>query len=262
MPSKIKIYTKIIDSTPIQLKGHGFEWTKDNYRIKGMKTHVVYDPHLKISVCFSITAANVNDISAAKEFPIERGVTYIFDKAYYDFAWWRKISDERSYFVTRLKKNTSYQKAKELKVHGSNIISDHIVEMTSEAGKKFKKRLRVLKIKRDNGQVITLITNHLKIASSKIADLYKQRWEIELFFKWIKQHLKINRFWGKTENAVKIQIIVAMIAYLLLRLVQQKKGVMNFSIHQVAVVISDYLYQNVRLRDIFGKALKPQQHTT
>lgn len=241
MDRELSQFIHLIDSTPIPLKGYGYDWAKDNYRIKGLKVHTVYDYHLQSPVHFTMSAPNVNDITEGKKLPLKKNGIYVFDKGYYDYGWWDDIDKKGSRFVTRLKKDTPFTITERRKVN-ANLLHDWTVELTSQAGRRFKGLLRHIRVKLANKKSIVIITNDFFSSAQRIAELYKWRWEIELFFKCLKQNLKIKRFWGKNENAVKLQIITAMIAYLLLRLIQVKNQC-SLSIKQVRQIIRLKLYE-------------------
>ena len=212
----------LIDSSPIPL-GKTCGWAKWNGRIRGMKMHVVYDPSADCPRCVEVTAATVNDVEIGREVEIEAGTTYVFDKGYYHFGWWQKINDARAFFVTRVKKNTRLRATKRRYVRktigdGFKIIDDAEVVLASKGDSRLPMRLRRIRVRRDKGGLITLLTNDLERTAVEIAALYKARWQIELLFRWIKQHLHIRKFIGSNENAIRLQILGAMIAYLLLRI--------------------------------------------
>lgn len=234
-------FIHLIDSTPIPLKGNGYDWAKDNYRIKGLKVHTVYDCDLQSPIHFTMTAPNVNDVTEGKKLRIKKGGIYVFDKGYYDYRWWNDIDKKGSRFVTRLKKDAPFKIIQRRAVK-ENLLHDWTIQLTSKAGKRFEGLLRHIRVKLANKKSIIIITNDLISSAKRIAELYKWRWEIELFFKCLKQNLKIKRFWGKSENAVKLQIITAMIAYILLRLVQIK-NCCALSIKQVRTIIRIKLYE-------------------
>ncbi len=213
---------KLIDASPIPL-GKLCRWAKWNGRIRGLKLHVVYDPHSDIPHCVEITPANVNDVEIGCRTPIVRGTTYVFDKGYCHFGWWRKINDDGAFFVTRAKVNmrlraTDWRSREPIAGDGFTIIDDAEVMLTSKGNARLPIPLRRIRLRRDKGGMITLITNDLTRTAVEIAILYKTRWQIELLFRWIKQHLRIRKFFGKNENAIRLQILAAMIAYLLLRI--------------------------------------------
>jgi putative transposase len=211
----------LIDASPIPL-GQLCQWAKWNGRIRGLKLHVVYDPQADVPGCVEITPANVNDVEIGRRTPIVAGTTYVFDKGYCHFGWWKKINDDGAFFVTRAKVNmrlraTEWRSRAPIGGDGCTIIDDAEVRYVSKSNARLSFPLRRIRIKRDNGGKFTLITNDLTRPAAEIASLYKSRWQIELLFRWIKQHLRIRKFLGKNENAIRLQILAAMIAYLLLR---------------------------------------------
>lgn len=217
--------TYLIDSTSVALNGRSERWARFSAEVCGAKVHVVYDPDADQPVYSAVSAANVNDITAAKAMPIEAGATYVFDLGYYDYAWWAKLDAAGCRIVTRLKRNTPLTVTKEQTVtEGSNILSDRIGRLPARQANSrknpFQKELRELQVRIDSGKILRIVTNDLTAPAQVIADLYKQRWAIELFFRWVKQTLKITRFLGTSENAIRIQVAVALIAFLLLRLAQ------------------------------------------
>ena len=213
---------RLIDSSPIQL-GKFCSWAPWNGRIRGMKLHVVYDHLADVPVCVEVTPANVNDIEIGRQFPLEAGATYVFDKGYCRFDWWQKINDTKAFFVTRAKSNIRLRKLKrrtnrKRRGDGFKIIADDEVVLASKGDSRLPIPLRRIKLRREQGGVITLLTNDLVRTAIEIAALYKSRWQIELLFRWIKQHLDIRNFLGTNDNAIRLQILAAMIAYLLLRI--------------------------------------------
>jgi hypothetical protein len=225
---------QLIDSTSVRLSQTLSGWAHFNARAHaGVKLHVVYDPAAELPTYFAVTPARRNDIVAAHDMPIRAGATYVFDLAYYDFGWWAAIDAAGARFVTRLKDNTRPTLLEERELPPAEaapddgaaaILCDRIVRLARhvKAGKNpYTKPIREIVIKLETGRKLRLATNDLDSPARAIADLYKTRWQIELFFKWIKQNLKIKRFLGTSENAVTLQIITALIAYLLLALIRQ-----------------------------------------
>jgi IS4 transposase len=213
---------RLIDASPIPLSKI-CQWAKWNGRIRGMKLHVVYDPVGDVPACVEITSANVNDVEVGQKAAIEAGTTYVFDKGYCHFGWWRKINDCKAFFVTRKKVNMPLRATKKRPNRkrcgdGFKIIADHEVKLVSQGHARLPIPLRRIKLRRDDGGVVVLLTNDLARTAVEIAALYKSRWQIELLFRWIKQHLDIRKFLGQSENAIKLQVLAAMIAYLLLRI--------------------------------------------
>jgi putative transposase len=216
---------RLIDSSPIPL-GKMSKWAEWNGRIRGMKMHVVYHPGNDVPRCIEMTDSTVNDIEIGRQTKLEAGATYVFDKGYYHFGWWKKINATNAFFVTRIKVNTRLRKTKSRRVRkitgdGFRIIADDNVVLASKGDSKLPIPLRRIKVRRDKGGMITLVTNDLKRTAVEIAALYKSRWQIELLFRWIKQHLNLRKFIGNNSNTIRLQVIAAMIAYLLLRLAKR-----------------------------------------
>lgn len=217
---------RLLDATKVKLSGLGATWARFSKDHCAAKVHIVYDPHEALPARAEVTPDNVNDIEPAKALKIEPGMTYVFDLAYYSFDWWAELDAAGCRFVTRLKKNTKIEVNADLPVpaHG-DILSDrigHLPERMARSRKNpFQDPVREVTVKTDQGKILRLVTNDLDAPAEEIAALYKLRWEIELFFKWIKQNLKIKHFIGTSENAVKIQIYVALIAYLILSLARK-----------------------------------------
>jgi IS4 transposase len=213
---------RLIDSTPIPL-GKLYDWAKSNGRIRGMKMHVVYDPGTDHPRILDITDANVNDAQIGRMIVLEAGAIYVFDKGYCHYGWWAAIAAAQSIFVTRPKTNMALKLVcdrpiKDAKGDGFTVLEDAEVSLASKSDSKLPIRLRRLIVQRQEGDTITLLTNDLERSAVDIAQLYKGRWQIELLFRWIKQHLKIRKFLGYNDNAIRLQLFAAMIAYALLRI--------------------------------------------
>ncbi|HEY4040226.1 MAG TPA: IS4 family transposase [Rhodopila sp.] len=218
--------TYLIDSTGLVLNALSSHWGRFSANQCGAKLHVVYDPAADCPVYTAFSAANVNDITAAKAMPIVPKASYVFDLGYYDYAWWAELDAAECRFVTRLKKNTHLTVTRTQPVApGGAILSDRIGYLPARQSKNrrnpFSKEVREVQVRIPTGKVLRILTNDLKAPAQEIANLYKLRWAIELFFRWVKQTLKIKKFLGVSENAVRIQIAVALIAFLLLRLAQR-----------------------------------------
>ena len=214
---------RLIDSTPIPL-GKLCDWAKWNGRIRGMKVHVVYDPKDDCPRVLDITDANVNDAQIGRTITIEAGTTYVFDKGYCHYGFWRAIHAAGSFFVTRPKTNRGLEVKVERPIEnaegdGFTVLEDSEVRFASKGDSKLPIRLRRIRVRRHkDDRTIVLLTNDLERSAVEIGALYKGRWQIELLFRWIKQHLKIRKFLGNNDNAIRLQILAAMIAYVLLRI--------------------------------------------
>lgn len=212
----------ILDATRIELSSLSGGWLTALNGHRAIKLHVAYDAAVSTPVDVKITSQRVNDIVPARAASVEPGATYVFDLAYYDYAWWAELHRQGCRFVTRLKSNTHIHAASERVVpQTGDILSDRTgllpARLAASRRNPFHDPVREVTVRIATGKIIRLVTNDLDAPAEEIADLYKQRWQIELFFKWIKQNLKLSRFLGVNENAVRIQIYVALIAYLLLR---------------------------------------------
>jgi putative transposase len=222
-----------LDSTSLTLKGRGFDtWTAGprTRNTQGLKLHVGFAIKPQAPISQSITAPNVNDIEEAVKLPLAAGTRYVFDKGYCDYNWWHRIDQAKARFVTRFKRNAGLTVVRLRRVPRAAqglIVSDEIVRFTHRhpsAGRRndYRKPLRRIVVARPHHpDPMVLATNDLKSPAMTIAEHYQARWQIELFFKWIKQHLRIKSFLGRTENAVRIQILTALISYLLLALYRQ-----------------------------------------
>jgi hypothetical protein len=214
----------LIDATVLPLNSLSSDWARFCEDVYGAKAHVVYDPDADCPVYLSFTARSVNDILAAKAMPIKAGATYVFDLGYYDFAWWNTLDEAGCRFVTRFKSHTPLDVIETSEVAAVGpILSDRVgylpQRQASSRKNPFHKPVREIRVKIDTGKILRILSNDLSSTAQEIADLYKRRWAIELFFRWVKQNLKIRKFLGTSENAVRIQITVALIAFLLLKLV-------------------------------------------
>jgi putative transposase len=245
---------RLIDSTPIPL-GKLFDWAKSNGRIRGMKAHVVYDPDRDLPHILDITHANVNDAQIGRTVEPEPGLTYVFDKGYCHYGWWRNIHKANAFFVTRPKANMGLTVRRERPFElsrgdGFTVLDDQEVEFSSKGDSKLRMPLRRIHIRRDeDGKTIAVITNNTTRSAVEIAQAYKFRWQIELLFRWLKQHLKLRKFLGTNENAIKLQIYAAMIAYVLLR-IAAKAARSKLDILRFTELVRIFLFDRRRLATI------------
>lgn len=214
---------RLIDSTPIPL-GKLCAWAQWNGRIRGMKAHIVYDPNADCPRLLDITHATVNDAEIGRTITIEAGATYVFDKGYCHYGWWTAIAEAKAFFVTRPKTNMKLdtvriREFKEADGNGFTVLEDAEVSFASKGDSKLPIKLRRVTVRRhQDGAQLELLTNDLERGAVAIGQLYKTRRQIELLFRWMKQHLRIRAFIGNNENAIRLQIVAAMIAYVLIRI--------------------------------------------
>jgi DDE family transposase/uncharacterized protein DUF4372 len=250
--------TYLIDSTSLTLTARSASWARFSTELCGAKAHIVYDPNADQPVYLAVTPANINDITAAKAMPIDGGATYVYDLGYYDYGWWAALDAEGCRLVTRLKQNTPVRVIETRSVPpGSAILCDRVGYLPARQAKNrknpFSKPVRELHVRINTGKVLRIVTNDLTAPAQEIADLYKLRWAIELFFRWIKQTLKITRFLGTSENAIRTQIAVALIAFLILRLAQATQDAVTSPLTFARLIRANLMHK----RDI-RNLLKPQ----
>ncbi|WP_414652682.1 IS4 family transposase [Hyphomicrobium sp.] len=247
---------RLIDSTSLHLAGVGTRWARFSADMCGAKAHVIYDPDLARPIYHAVTPAKINDITAAQQMPIEAGATYVFDLGYYDYAWWAKLDAAGCRIVTRFKTNTPLNEARKLPIPaGCDALSDRIGFLPGRQAKSRKNPMqdavREIVVVTEQGKKLRILTNDLDAPAQEIADLYKRRWQIELFFRLLKQTLKVKHFIGRSENAVRIQIAVALIAFLLLRMLQKMTKARHGFLELVQLVRVNLMHRKdfTRLRE-------------
>lgn len=244
----------LIDATLIPLKGLGYDdWApahRDN-RVQGLKVHMMYSPQHDVPVRANTTYPKVSDIVDARDIMLEAGATYVFDKAYYDYNWWYKIDQANARFVTRYKRDAALQVVADRKIaksaRGIVLQDQKVVFKNKRPGggriNLYQKPLRRIVIARkDKETPIILATNDMRTSALQIALLYKKRWGIELCFKWIKQNLNVKRFYGRSENSVRIQIYTAIITYLLIAF-HRTRNRLEQTLRECLTVFSHALFQ-------------------
>jgi transposase len=249
---KGKVYA--FDSTTIPLCLSVFWWAKFRKKKGGVKAHVLYDLESQVPAYFHITTASVHDSKAMKGIPYESGSYYVFDRGYNAFKELNRIHQHESFFIVRAKKNLQYKCIKWRRRMPRNVLIDSEIMLTDYiTSKKYKEKLRLVKFyDKEQGREFSFLTNTFHLSSLEVAMLYKNRWQIELFFKWLKQHLKIKKFWGRTENAVRIQISAAIIAYCLVAIVQHDMR-LERSTYEVLQILSISLTDKTPLNELFEK---------
>jgi transposase len=242
------------DSTTIDLCLSVFWWAKFRKKKGGIKVHTLFDIETQIPTFFHITEALVHDSKAMKEIPYESGSYYIFDRAYNSFKMLYKIHQIDAFFVIRAKNNLQFKSIKWKRRLPKNVLSDVTIELAGfYPSQYYPETLRLVRYwDEEQEREFTFLTNAMQISALQVAELYKNRWQVELFFKWLKQHLKIKKFWGTTENAVRIQIYVAICTYCLVAIVQ-KDMKLDRSTYEVLQVLSISLTDKTHLRDLFDK---------
>lgn len=242
------------DSTTIDLCLAVFDWAKFRSKKGGIKVHTLYDIEAQVPAFLHITTASVHDSKAMPQIPLEENAYYIFDRGYNDFAQLYRIHTIGACFVIRGKNNVKYRVLSWKRRMPSGVLSDSIIEFTVyKSSKVYPEKLRrVVYRDEDTGVIYTYLTNDLESSALVIANLYKNRWSVELFFKWIKQHLKIKKFWGTSENAVRIQIYCAITTYCLVAIMQHDMK-LERSVYEVLQILGISLTDKTPLCDLFDK---------
>ena len=242
------------DSTTIDLCLKLFPWANFRTHKGGVKIHTLYDVETQVPAFIHITEAKINDVKAMDVIPYESGSFYVFDRAYNDYHRLYKIHMMDSFFVVRAKTNIKARALKWKRRLPKNILSDCEIELTGfYTQKSYPETIRLVRFwdEEDEREFIYL-TNAKHIQALQVAELYKNRWQVELFFKWLKQHLKIKKFWGTSENAVKIQVYSAIIAYCLVAIMQHDMK-LDRSTYEVLQILGISLTDKTPLRDLFSK---------
>lgn len=242
------------DSTTIDLCLAVFWWATSRKHKGGVKVHTLFDVETQIPAFFLVTAASVHDVNAMDVIPYETGAYYIFDRAYDDYKRLFHIHQIGAFFVIRAKDNIRYKITKWKRRMPKNVLTDTRIRLTGYlSSKRYPEELRMVRYwDEEQGREFVFLTNAMSLSALEIANLYRNRWQVELFFKWLKQHLKIKKFWGTTENAVKIQVYAAMTAYCLVAIVQHDLK-LDISTYEMLQKLSVTLTKKTPLRELFAK---------
>ena len=240
------------DSTTIDLCLSVFWWAEFRKTKGGIKLHTLYDIKTSIPSFIHVSTASLHDVNALDLLYYEPGGYYILDRGYIDFSRLYRIHQRLAFFVTRAKDNLQYQRMYSNKVRKENgVMLDQIGKLTGfYVSKKYPEKLRRIKYyDEETDNELEFLSNNFDLTSEEIAQLYKYRWKVELFFKWIKQHLKIKSFWGTSLNAVKIQVYSAIIAYCLVALVRNTLKI-DRSTYEILQILSISLLDRTPLNEL------------
>ena len=246
---KLRAPVRLLDATKLKLNDLSADWARFSAAHNAAKLHVVFDPEANLVLRAEVTPDTVNDITPARAIRIEGGATYVFDMAYYSFPWWAELHARNCRFVTRRKSRIRLRDRRERPVaqHGG-ILSDATGllsrRLKSTGGRNpFVAPVREVVVARDGKPALHLLTNDLEAPAEEIARLYKQRWEVELLFKWLKQNLSIRRFIGTSENAVRTQVFIALIAFMILRSVHQAQDTITSMQHFARLISLNIMHR-------------------
>lgn len=246
-----------LDSTTIELCLSLFQWAKFRTTKSGIKLHTLLDLKGNIPAFVHITAANVSDVNVLDVMIFEPGAFYIMDRGYLDFTRLYTIHTAGSFFVTRAKHNTKMKRLYSKRVTNEEkklgIRCDQTVVFTGYNAKKdYPEKFRRIKYHdTEHGHTYIFLTNNFHLPAMIIADLYRYRWQVELFFKWIKQHLQIQTFWGRSENAVKTHVWIAVATYALIAIIKKKLD-LHQSMHEILQILSLSLFDKMPLIQLFS----------
>lgn len=233
---------RLLDSTTIGLFAKTHRSLRYRSNNSAIKLHLMLDPDAGVPVWFQITPARFHDSKICGDLPLQAGGVYVFDRAYNNASFWSEIDEAGATFVTRPKSNLAYDVIKSRFHPSSVILADETILLARGPGKKYTRHLRRVEVfDEDRGREIAFITNDFERSAGDIAALYKRRWQIELFFKWIKQNLRIKRFLAKNPKAIRLQIVTALIAYILLKILHQNQR-LDVPLKRVAALAQNYLF--------------------
>ena len=241
-----------LDSTTIDLCLNVFFWAKFRQKKAAVKLHTLLDLRGDLPVFIQITDGKIHDVNILDELVFEPFAIYLMDKGYLDFSRLFRVNQAGAFFVTRAKTNLAYQRMYSNKVEKElGLRCDQTIKLTGyKSSKAYPDKLRRVKYyDKEQGKTYVFLTNNVEITAMEIALLYKHRWKIELFFKWIKQHLKIKKFWGESENAVKTQIWIAVCTYLMVAIIKKELKIER-NLYEILQIISISIFDKSQLKQL------------
>lgn len=256
---KIENDIKAIDSTSISLCLSLYTWASFRSTKSGIKAHTVYDVKKQIPDFIVITEGRRHDHAVVSEIPIHEGTIYAMDRGYLCFKTLKNIDKNHAFFVTRTKSNTRYRTIEKNKAIGEGILRDDHIKFTGQKSHEYPEILRLVRYQDpETKKKLSFITNNMDLPAKTIAAIYKSRWDIELFFKWVKQNLKVKNFIGTSENAVKIQIWTAAIAYLLMEYLRFRSHAI-FSLIDVIRIIRANIFSDKLIWDLLSLKIRKKR---
>jgi hypothetical protein len=245
-----------IDATVIDLCLNVFWWCKFRKHKAAVKLHTLLDVKTNIPTFIAVTSGSVHDVNGLDVFPLDAGSFYVMDKGYIDFLRLYRLHQAGAFFITRARTNFQFVRISSVKVDKTTgVLCDQIIRLKNYRVSKFYPD-RFRRIKYYNSELameFVFLTNNLEITALDVAALYKYRWAIETFFKWIKQHLKVQTFWGHSMNAVKTQVYIAMITYLLVAIVKHQLKLKQTQ-YEILQILSISLLCKTPLPELFSNA--------
>lgn len=245
-----------IDATTIDLCLSAFTWAKFRTTKSGIKVHTQLDLKTAIPEFVHITNAAVHEVNILDTIVYLPDGFYILDRGYTDFKRLYNINKAGSFFIIRAKENLNFSRISSSPSNKANgVICDQLIRLNNYyAAKDYPEKIRRIKFyDKETGRLLVFLTNNFELTAADIAQLYKHRWKIELFFKWIKQHLKIKSFWGRTENAVKTQIWIAISTYVLVAIAKKRFGLRQ-SLYEILQVVSVCIFERTPIPELFNNS--------
>ena len=243
------------DATTIDLCLSVYPWAPFRQHKAAVKLHTLLDLRGAIPTFIYISDGKMHEVNTLDHLAIEPGAYYLLDRGYLDFARLYVIHQSGAFFVTRAKSNTKFKRrySKPVDRQATHVICDQISVLTVHySSKDYPDALRRVVVKDEDGKRITFLTNNFSLEPTMIADLYRQRWQVELFFKWIKQHLRIKTFFGTSENAVKTQIWIAVCTYVLIAVAKKRLKLHN-SLHEILQILSLNMFETTPINQLLKK---------
>jgi hypothetical protein len=259
---RLKQTVYALDSTTIDLCLALFPWARFRRRKGAVKLHTLLDLRGSIPTVIIVTTGKVHDVNILDELFFETGAFYIMDRGYVDFARLHRIQDCAAFFVTRAKSNFRFRRLYSQPVNkGAGVLSDQIVVLVAHYSKEsYPDKLRRIRFyDRERDKTLVFLTNNLVLSPLTIARLYKCRWQVELFFKWIKQHLRIKAFYGTSENAVKTQVWIAISVYVLVAIVRKRLS-LDHSLYTILQVLSLSLFEKMPILRALDDAVSQNEN--
>lgn len=255
-----------IDATTIDLCLSTFYWASFRSTKAGIKLHTQLDLKTAIPAFILFSNASVHDVNALDVITFERDSFYVLDKGYTDYKRLHRIHLAGAFFITRAKENMNFRRLYSGAVDKrKGVLCDQTIRLNNYyAAEAYPDKFRRIKYwDEETGKVLVFLTNHFHLKATDVAQLYKHRWKIELFFKWIKQHLKIKSFWGQSKNAVKTQVWIAVSVYVLVA-IAKKKFRLRQSLYEILQILSISIFEKMPIRQLFQQTqlqyFKEQNH--
>ena len=249
----LKATVYALDSTTIDLCLSVFAWAPFRAQKAAIKLHTLLDLHGNIPSFIHVSDGKMHDVNALDLIDFEAGAFYLFDRGYIDFARLLTITEANAFFVTRAKSNMKFKRRYSQPVDrgGTSLLCDQTGVLTGFYAKTdYPTVLRRIVVRDpETGERVVFLTNNFSLSAPLIAALYRQRWQVELFFKWIKQHLRIKRFFGQSENAVKTQILIAVAKYVLVAILK-KRAALPHSLYEILQILSLNMFETIPINQL------------